>query len=106
MAPKKATCPDCGRSFAPGYLNAHRRKAHGIRGGNTGIVRQTRAEKAAGEVRSRPRRPAGEVTLANQPGDFVLTNQALALRFRLTQYVVLVDESGQLWIAGPIGESK
>jgi hypothetical protein len=83
MAPKKEKCPDCGRSFASGYLTAHRRTVHGVRGGKSGVVRRSKAER-------------------NGAGSTLTRLSSRVQSFRLTQYAVLIDGSGQLWLTGPL----
>ena len=79
MAGKRITCDLCGRTFAPGYFQAHRRRSHGIRGGKTGIPRVRKI-------------PTSELTA-------IAGSNGVVLRFRVTEFVVLIDQNGQLWVA-------
>lgn len=80
-------CDVCGNPYSASYLPNHKRTAHGIYGGRTGI---TRKRKQVGAVVVAKK--ANKKKIHAQPG----TLTPLPAR-------LYVDETGQMWIAEPFG---
>lgn len=85
-------CPECGRTFAISYLQQHRRTTHGVYGGTSGIERRQVARPVA--VATAESSEVVEVPLKFGNGKTIYTE---------TEFKVLVDSNGNLWLAEPIG---
>jgi hypothetical protein len=86
----KVVCPECLAPFARRYLAAHLRRAHNVFGGLTG--------------RPRPDRLVSNLPAVIEPAAVKSNGNGAVPRFRQDpNLIVLVDDSGEIWVCERLG---
>lgn len=97
--PPRVSCPQCGKSLATtAAVGAHLRAQHGIYGGLSGRTRGDNAGRPTLAMRE-AEKPTAELVAA--PGRGARNGST---RFKVTAFLVLQDQDGNMWLAEPIGE--